>query len=82
MAMTIEHAKNIMGTVLRSRGARTRIGPLLDERRLKLGFGDAVAAGEVDRTIDALCGYWEQGQLVGAAQIAEAARITRWAASL
>ena len=75
-SMTVHEARAIMATVLATRGAEPRIGPLLQERRRLLNRGDVVLAGETERTIDALCGHWHEGQWIGAGLIDRASELS------
>lgn len=68
-------AKKIMATVLSTPRVADRLGPLLEERRRMAALGMIVQVGEIDRTIDDLAGYYDDGRLVGARQIGEASRL-------
>lgn len=75
--MTIERARKIMSACLSRKGAADRLGGLLKERAHLDRLGNDVLARQVDRTIEDLCGHYDDGEFIGAATIARASEMCR-----
>ena len=67
----------IMARVLKQHGAATGLEPLLEEFDKLERLGDFPRAEQVGRTIEDLCGFYENGVFYGAAEIYAAATDTR-----